>query len=93
MSTTYELYDADDNVLLQTAEYSEIKAHIIKTRPDGYSVWDGQIDDDGEFAANQRLTFMTPSYDLSDDPRVAELVGQHVPEDTDSLGDPWWKTR
>jgi hypothetical protein len=90
MSKTYELYDANENTLLQSADYSEINAYLSKNQLNGFSVWEGKLDDDGEFEAERRVTFM---YERPDDPRVAEHVGYHVPEDTPSLGDPWWATR
>ena len=90
MSKIYELYDIDENTLLQTADRAEIRKHINTTRPDGYSVWEGVLDEDGEFVAQLRVEFMD---ERPDDPRVAEHIGHHMPEDTPSLGDPWWTQR
>lgn len=90
MSKLYELYDANESTLLQTADYAEIKAHVNRNRPNGYEVWEGTIDEDGEFVAERRVEFM---HEIPDDPRVAEHIGYHTPEDTPSLGDPWWSQR
>lgn len=87
--TAYELYDAWDNELLLTTDHAEIKAYILKNRPDGYSVWEGTINEDGEFESNRRIEFVP---ERPDDPRVAESLGFHTPEDTPSLEAPWWKT-
>lgn len=90
MSRIFELYDSNENTLLQTADYAEITAHVNKNRPNGYSVWEGKLDEDGEFDAERRVEFM---HEIPDDPRVAEHIGYHAPEDTPSLGDPWWSQR
>jgi hypothetical protein len=90
MSTIYQLYDADDNTLLQTADYAEIRTYLNEKRPNGYSVWDGHLDEERDFVANLRVEFMD---ERPDDPRVAEHIGYHAPEDTPSLGDPWWSVR
>ncbi len=88
--TAYQLYDARDEVLLQTVDYAEIKTYLRQHKPDGYSVWDGYLDEDGDFVSNRRVEFM---HERPDDPRVAEHIGYHTPEDTPSLGDPWWSVR
>jgi hypothetical protein len=88
--TAYQLYDAGDEELLLTTDHDEIKAYIRTNRPDGYSVWDGTINEEGEFEANRRIEFM---HERPDDPRVAEALGFHTPEDTPSLDAPWWRTR
>lgn len=90
MSNIFELYDSNENTLLQTADYAEIRALVNRNRPDGYEVWEGRIDEDGDFTAERRVEFM---HERPDDPRVAEHIGYHIPEDTPSIGEPWWKTR
>ena len=90
MSTLYELYDSNENTLLQAADYAEIRKHINQNRPDGYEVWEGSLDEDGDFEAHRRVEFMN---ERPDDPRVAEHIGYHTPEDTPSLGDPWWSQK
>ncbi len=90
MSKIFELYDANENTLLQTADYVEIRKYLNTNRPDGYEVWEGHIDEDGDFAADMRVEFM---HEMPADPRVAEHIGYHAPEDTPSLGDPWWSQR
>jgi hypothetical protein len=90
MSKIFELYDSNDETLLQTADYGEIRKHVNKNRPDGYSVWEGHLDEDGDFVATLRVEFM---HERPDDPRVAEHIGYHTPEDTPSLGNPWWTER
>jgi hypothetical protein len=90
MSKLYELYDTDENTLLRTGDYAEIRAHVNKHRPNGYEVWEGSLDDDGDFVGTMRVEFMN---EMPDDPRVAEHLGYHTPEDTPSLGNPWWTER
>lgn len=90
MGKVYELYDAYENTLLQSADYADIRKHINDNRPDGYSVWEGVLDEDGDFSAERRVEFM---HERPDDPRVAEHIGYHTPEDTPSLSDPWWSQR
>lgn len=90
MSKIFELYDSNENTLLQTTDYAEVTAHVSKNRPNGYSVWEGKLDEDGEFDAERRVEFM---HEIPDDPRVAEHIGYHTPEDTPSLGNPWWSQR
>jgi hypothetical protein len=90
MEKLYELYDSNENVLMQSADYDEIRTQIRKNQPNGYSVWEGHLDEDGDFTADRRVEFM---HEVPDDPRVAEHIGYHQQEDTPSLGDPWWSTR
>lgn len=90
MSKLYELYDANENTLLQTADHAEIRAYVNKNRPNGYEVWEGSLDEDGDFVGKLRVEFM---HEMPDDPRVAEHIGYHQHEDTPSLGAPWWAQR
>lgn len=90
MATHYELYDAWENKLMRSTELAAITTFINETRPNGFEVWEGVVDEDDEFQASRRVQFM---HERPDDPRVAEHIGYHDHEDTPSLGDPWWSQR
>lgn len=89
MDITHVIYDAFDEKLAECASLTEVRAFLHANRPDGFSVWEGHMDDD-EFVLVRRVLHQD---EMPDDPRVAEALGMAIPEDTPSLGDPWWKIK
>lgn len=87
---SYVVYDHFENEIAACPDMAAVRSVLAEKAPDGFEVWDGEYDANGDFVTGQRVMRAEP---FSDDPRINEAMGHYVQDDTESLPDPWWKSR
>lgn len=88
--TSYTLYNWAEEEVSNRKTLKEAHDDAARNRLDGFSIWKGHYDEEGEFVCELRVAHAEPQ---PVDAYEAAARGIHMPDDTPSLDAPWWKAQ